>query len=285
MPRSILIRYFANIINPLWRYSRTNRNFLIMVKTMKRFLFLVIIVFSTTLFADERGDVRAQLEPKGFLYGFGLGVSKEIYQGYDRRIIPLPILGYRSEKLAIYGPFISYEVLEFNDIEIEALASPRFQGFDDSDSDIFIGMDKRKFSMDAGLSAKYERDNWKISVSALYDILSRSDGYELKAKLGRAFQSGPVFFEPNISVSYLDKNHVDYYYGVREHEATVDRPYYLGQDAMNAGIGISVATPILLGGFTQFAVDYNWYDTSITQSPIVEDKHNISFRLLFSKFF
>ena len=112
-----------------------------MTNPMKRILFLLIIVFTTPLFADERGDVRAQLEPKGFLYGFGLGVSKEIYQGYDRRVIPLPILGYRSDKLAIYGPFLSYEVLEFNDIEIEALASTRFQGFDDSDSDIFIGMD------------------------------------------------------------------------------------------------------------------------------------------------
>ena len=49
---------------------------------------------------------------------------------------------------------------------------------------------------------------------AVHDILDRSGGYELQAKLGKVFRNGPVY-EPNLSVSYLDKDHVDYYYGVR----------------------------------------------------------------------
>lgn len=242
-------------------------------------------LIATSLHADERGEVRAQLEPNGFLYGFGLGVNKEIYKGYDRRVIPLPILGYRGEDLTVYGPFVSYEMLEMNDIEFQVQLSPRFQGFDESDSDFFVGMDARKFSMDAGLGAKYERQNWKISLSVMHDILNKSNGYEMTAKLGRAFKKGPVFFEPNISVSYLDSKHVDYYYGVRAHEATNFRPQYTGDKALNSALGISISTPILFGGFTQLAIDYNLFDNSITDSPLVEDNTNISFRLLFSKFF
>ena len=159
------------------------------------------VFFSANTFADERGDVRAQLEPKGYLYGIGLGLSQEIYKGYNRRVIPLPILGYRGEKLSVYGPFVSYELLELGDVELEVQASPRFQGFDESDSDIFLGMEERDFSMDLGANLKYERDNWKLSVGFLRDIFNKSDGLELKAKIAKAFKFGPIFFEPNLSIN------------------------------------------------------------------------------------
>lgn len=243
------------------------------------------VFFSANTFADERGDVRAQLEPKGYLYGIGLGLSQEIYKGYDRRVIPLPILGYRGEKLSVYGPFVSYELLELGDVELEVQASPRFQGFDESDSDIFLGMEERDFSMDLGANLKYERDNWKLSVGFLRDIFNKSDGLELKAKIAKAYKFGPIFFEPNLSISHLDKNHVDYYYGVRDFEVTKSRALYQGDSAINQSIGFSVSTPIFFGGFTQLAIDYTMFDSSITDSPLVERNNNLSMRLLFSKFF
>ena len=62
------------------------------------------------------------------------------------RVIPLPILGYRGDRLSVLGPFVSYDVLNQRDgIKLSAQASPRFQGFDSSDSDVFIGMDERDF--------------------------------------------------------------------------------------------------------------------------------------------
>ena len=207
-------------------------------------LIFLSLLFCSNVFADERGADRAELEPNGFLYGFGLGVDKEIYKGYDRRVIPLPIIGYRGDDLSIYGPFLIYDMAEVADIEFQVLVSPRFQGFDDSDSDIFIGMEPRKFSMDAGLGAKYERNNWRVSSPAVHDILDRSGGYELQAKLGKVFRNGPVFYEPNLSVSYLDKDHVDYYYGVRANEVTDTRSFYQGKAAVNTAIGFSVSTPI-----------------------------------------
>ncbi|QTL34339.1 MipA/OmpV family protein [Pseudoalteromonas viridis] len=234
---------------------------------------------------DERGAARAQLEPKGFLYGIGLGVSEEIYQGYDRRVIPLPILGYRGDKLSVLGPFISYEVLEVNDIEILLQAAPRFQGFDESDSDVFKGMAERDFSMDAGIGIKYERSNWKLNVSAVHDVLDKSDGYELSGGVAKVFKSGPFFYEPSLKVSYLDSNHVDYYYGVRQAEVTNTRAYYQGDNATNLALGFSVSTPMFFGGFTQLAFDYTWFDDSITDSPLIDSDSSFAVRLLFSKFF
>lgn len=234
---------------------------------------------------QQRGKAREVVEPYGFLYGFGLGLSREIYQGFDRRVIPLPILGYRSEKLEVYGPFVSYDVFEAKAVEFSVKLAPRFQGTDEDDSDVFIGMDERKFSMDLGVGVSYQKQNWKTTASAMFDVLGRSDGYELEFQVGRVFGYGPVFVEPSISVSYLDDKHVDYYYGVREYEVAENRGFYQGKSAVNTAVGISVSTPIFFGGFTQLALDYTWYDSSITDSPIVEDDTNLSLRFLFSKMF
>lgn len=234
---------------------------------------------------ENRGDNRERIEPKGFLYGIGIGLNQEPYKGFDYRFIPLPILGYRSENFSVLGPFVTYDALSFGDIEITLQAAPRFQGFDESDSDIFANMDERKFSMDAGIGVKYERNDWKINFTGMADILGRSDGYQLKTNIGRVFRKGPIFFEPNLSVSYLDDNHVDYYYGVKAHEVNPNTYQYSGESTVNTTLGFSVATPIFLEGFTRIAIDHTWYGSGITDSPLVDEKRSWGARLLFSKFF
>lgn len=246
----------------------------------------VLTLLSTNVVAAEsRGDARERIEPKGFIYGLGLGISQEIYKGYDYRVIPLPIIGYRGEDLSILGPFISYDAFEFSDIKIAIKSAPRFQGFDDSDSYVFENMDERKFSMDAGLGLSYQKKDWKIGLSGMFDVLGRSKGYEAKANISRVFRYGPLFFEPSASFSYVDSNHVDYYYGVKANETNEFIRQYTGKSALNTTLGFSVSTPVFLGGFTQVVIDYTLYDAAITDSPLVEDDTNLGIRLLFSKFF
>lgn len=248
--------------------------------------FLIVVLLSTTVYADgTRGDVRERIEPKGFLYGLGLGINQEIYSGYDYRVIPLPIIGYRGDNFRVLGPFVSYDAFSFSEFELALQVAPRFQGFDESDSFIFENMQERKFSMDAGLGLSYEKKDWKVGLSSMFDVLGRSNGYEAKANISRVFRKGPLFFEPSLSVSYLDSDHVDYYYGVKANETNEFTSKYLGKSALNTTFSLSLSTPIFLDGFTRIVVDYTWYDSAITNSPLVEDESNISVRFLFSKFF
>ena len=247
---------------------------------------ITVLLLSTHLLAKEgRGDARERIEPHGYLYGLGVALNQEIYKGYDYRFIPLPIIGYRAENFRILGPFVSYDALQISDVEITLQAAPRFQGYDDSDSYIFENMDERNFSMDVGAGLTYERKNWKIGFSGMFDVLGRSKGYELKTNISKVFNTGPIFYEPRISVSYLDAKHVDYYYGVKTNEVNRHTFEYIGKAAINSTVSFSVSTPILLGGFTMLAFDYTLFDSSITDSPIVGDSGSFSARLLFSKFF
>lgn len=248
---------------------------------------LALLLLSSAIAADvaERGESRAQIEPEAFIYGAALGVRREIYIDYDNRVIPLPILGYRGEKLRVFGPFVNYEMYRAGAFGVDAKLSPRFGGFDESDSDIFDGMEERKFSMDLGLGLTWQRDDWKLELAGLYDVLDRSDGREWRASLGRAFRVGKVFLEPTIGVSYLDSRHVDYYYGVDESEAASFRPAYLGKSALNRNLGISLVTPAWFDGLTRISVENTWYDSAISDSPLTDADSSLGIYIAFSKFF
>ncbi len=233
----------------------------------------------------ERGENRARLEPRGFIYGAALGIEREVYDGFERRVVPLPVLGYRGENLTVFGPFVSWEIAEFGDIEVDLQLSPRFDGFDESDSDVFEGMEEREFSMDVGFSLGYERNDWKIEAASLHDALDRSDGRELTLGLARVFRRGPLFIEPEIGLSYLDRRHVDYYFGVAEAEAVSFRPAYDGDSALNTTLGITLFTPAFLGGLTRIGIENTWFDDSIADSPLTDTDSSLSIYIAFSRFF
>ena len=232
-----------------------------------------------------RGEIRERIEPKGWLWGGALGIRREIYKDFDRRVIPLPIIGYRGEKLQVYGPFANYEFLNVRNWAISGVVSPRFSGFDESDSDVFAGMDDREFSMDAGLGIGYQIDNWKLELTGLHDILNRSDGNEVTLEFGRVFRAGPLFIEPRIGLSYLDDNHVDYYYGVAESEVIAGRPAFEGKASLNTTFGVSFVTPIYFNGLTRFAIQNTWFDSNITDSPLTDSSAGVEYFISFSRLF
>lgn len=235
--------------------------------------------------AADRGENRERIEPSGYIYGGALGLRREIYIDYDRRVIPLPVIGYRGEKLQVFGPFVRYELLRRDALSFNARLSPRFGGFDESDSDIFEGMEDREFSMDVGLGMTYERNDWKIEAAGLRDLLDRSNGRELSLQLGRAFRLGSVFIEPTVGLSYLDRRHVDYYYGVDESEVASSRPAYDGKSARNTELGINFVSRSLLGGLTRISIENTWYDSAISDSPLTDADSSLSLIISFAKFF
>jgi outer membrane protein len=254
------------------------------MKKIHKILILSLFFLSFYTFSQQQ-IASVTPEKSNFLYGVGLGINKEIYKGYSSRTMPLPLIGYRGENLSIFGPFVSYKLKEVNHFTVSAKLSPRFQGFDQSDSYIFKGMEKRKNSLDVGISVDYKKNDWNIGLSSMFDVLNRSNGYEIKSRFGRTYKFGPIFFEPSISLSLLDKHHVDYYYGVSKSEINQDRVFYRGKSALNKHIGLSISTPVLLGGYTRLNIEHTWFDKNMTQSPLVDNETSINLLLLFTKSF
>ena len=256
------------------------------MKSHSKALMLCMLSFPVYAFSqDFLGTEGEQKNKSTFLYGLGASVSTEIYKGYSTRVTPLPLIGYKGEKLTVLGPFISYKVTQYQDFTVSAKLAPRFQGYDESDSDIFIGMKERKNSLDAGFGIEYAHNDWKMAFTSMFDVLDRSNGVEVKSTLGRSYRVGPVFIEPSVSLSYVDENHVDYYYGVNESEINQDREAYRGDSALNKSLALSVATPMFFGGLTRMNIEYTWFDKNITNSPLVDSNSSVNLMLLFSKNF
>lgn len=249
------------------------------------FVGLILCLMSTVLIAQTDGQKAKKSQQSGFLYGAALGIQREIYKDFDRRVVFFPIIGYSGEKLQVYGPFVSYSLIRKGIFEFLAQAKPRFAGYDESDSDVFEGMEDRKPSLDFGLGLNYEKDHWKIEVSSLHDVLDRSNGTELSTKIGKTFRVGPVFVEPAIGLSYLDSNFVGYYYGVEASEANGNRPEYDGDSAINTTLGVTFSTSVFLGGFTRFGIENDWLDSSLIDSPLTDTDTNLRIFLSFTKFF
>lgn len=251
------------------------------LRAFLRILFGSSLLLSCAAFAQQS---RSAEPSQGFLYGVGVGVNQEIYRGYKRRMIPLPLVGYRGEKLSVYGPFVSYELAKANDFSLSAKISPRFAGYDEDDSDAFIGM-KRKSSLDAGFGLQYRIDNWTLDTEVLSDVLGNSNGQEAKLKFSYGLRFGPLQVSPEVGISYSSSKLVNYYYGVQPNEAIAQRPAYRAGAAVNYHTGVAFSTPVLFGGMTRLGVQYHWYDNNIANSPLTDRDSGVSAFLAWSRFF
>ena len=244
----------------------------------------VITLSSFTVHADATNQ-QARTEPRGFIYGVGVGLNQELYQDYRRRVVPIPIVGYRGERLSVYGPFVSYDVIKGEHMTVSLRLAPRFAGVDESDSPVFAGMEKRKTSMDVGAGIQLNHQNWRYEVAILADALNNSNGYEINSAVSYRYQTGPFFIEPKLSVYHSDRKMVNYYYGVRPEEATEQRPAYQAGSVINYGTGISVATPIFSGGMTRLGLEHRWYGDSIADSPLTDRRRGFQLFFSYSRFF
>lgn len=267
-------------------YNQNTRNILI-TKALVGLIFAYCLAFNTAVAQSEqqRGEARNRVEPEGFLYGIGIALKGEIYQGFDQREIVIPFIGYRGERFQFYGPFVRYNFFENNGLKVSARIRPVFAGYSESDSDVFQGMDERESTLYLGLGLNYEKDNWKFELTGGQDALNRSDGSVLIASIGKLFRQGSIFVEPAIGINYFDQKHVDYYYGVASSETTTSRAAFDGDEAVNTQLSLSFITPMFFEGLTRLSFENTWFDSSITDSPLTDDDTSLTLFFSFSKFF
>jgi len=243
-------------------------------------IFITLLFINLNLAAQENNKKL----PTGFIYGAGVAYQQQIYKGFDQRTIAIPLLGYVGEKLNVFGPFINYSLLRKNDWSFDLNLAPRFSGYDEGDSDFFIGMQKRKDSLDAGFTVKYNPNKWSYQLKALTDVLSNSKGSEFEINITRKFRYKFLTVEPALSVQHYDKNLSNYYYGVMQDEVALLRPSYQASSTINKSLKLSVYSPIPIG-LVRLDLTNNWFGSEITNSPLVDSKQALSARLFFVTYF
>ena len=255
---------------------------------MKRavLVFLLLWLYMPSIgFAQGQPPEGVRQGPQlGWFYGAGLMVSEKYYMGSGARILPIPLIGYKGERLNIYGPFVRYDVIQEDSVTVDIRLAPRFDGFDIDDSIIFNGMTERKWSIDGGVGVQFRVDNWKLSNTVVFDILSRSKGLEASTAISYVFRDRGLSIEPRVGIRWQDANMIDYYYGVQAGEATNPRPQFTGKSSWIVEAGVTLANSFDWGR-GQMQMSHEWVDDAVFNSPLVDKNKAFKLMINLSRYF
>ncbi|NVJ64156.1 MAG: MipA/OmpV family protein [Flavobacteriaceae bacterium] len=231
---------------------------------MKKCLYLLPVIVVTTganiAIADEFG------------LGIGTSVKQKEYIGFDTETNVIPIVYYQNDYVRILGTNIDISLTEQQDFSGALRIKLGFgDGYDHTESPYLSGMKARENSVWIGPTAEYRSQYGTFSADILIDSLSESEGFQANLTYSRAFSvSDRIVIEPSISLSWLSKEYVDYYYGITQAEATADRPFYQADATLN--MGASLDFKYLLSRHQQawLGLSYNALGSEIKNSPIVD---------------
>jgi len=244
---------------------------------------MVLAVVSVGLFAGAacvaaEPDVEREMEAQKARISLGAGavVTSKPYVGVNAGVYPIPMFAYEGRRLYLRGVAMGYRFLAGRDWSVAPVLWPRFDGYQEQDSSALWGMDDRDVTLDAG-AAFTLRGDWGVLGAALVtDILGKHDGQELELSYSKPLRWDNWTIAPAAGLRWQSSDLVDYYYGVRDEEARPGRPAYDADGAVNPFVALRVQRPLgrkwtLLG-----AVQYEWFDDEIGDSPIVDEKYDIT---------
>jgi len=120
-------------------------------------------------------------------------------------------------------------------VQLDLFLAPRFLGFEEDDSDALEGLEDRKLSADLGGRATWRSRRLEVELSATRDILGRSRGETAGLTLRVPVNVGKWRLVPGAGPQWWSADFVDYYVGVRPHEARPGRPAYEGRSTVHWG--------------------------------------------------
>lgn len=181
-------------------------------------------------------------------FGLGVGLShvQSPYRGVSSSPNTLPAYinyeGKRGYFRGIEGGLHLWSQGERgNKFTISALGALRMDGYKADDSDYLQDMEKRKWSLDAGLGLAVQKGYNRFSARVVADTLRRHKGYS--AGVGYAYIM-PItrnfILIPAGHATWQSDNLLDYYYGVKTHETNAQ----LGRDAYQAKGGVQLRTSL-----------------------------------------
>lgn len=190
------------------------------------------------LLAAAPALAQQQPPPTLLMGGIGVGVSQAPYRDVDARTRVLPLVVYENAWLSVALPSASLKLGNAGPVALRLKARYGFEGYEADDSAFLAGMDKRRGGLWLGPALAWRSPVGQLSFEWLGDSLGRSKGSQWQLQWERRLEFGDLTLTPRLALHGLDRNYVDYYYGVKPHEATAARPAFAGDSARQTELGL-----------------------------------------------
>ncbi|MFW7522766.1 outer membrane protein OmpV [Vibrio ostreicida] len=175
----------------------------------------------------------------------GAGVS-DLFKGQKHNATVLGNFGYQGEDFNATLQSLNYRFLGNTGDMFNMSGYLGTSGlmYDHSASDFLKGMDKRKASLDLGVNADFHLAQGTISTYAQHDVTNTYGGYLAGVTYYLPMSFGRADIVPFAGLAYQNKDYVDYYFGVKDTEATQARKAYKGSGDVSYNVGYKFIMPV-----------------------------------------
>jgi len=240
-------------------------------------LALFICLASQPAFATSDPLTSIIATPGGAGMGFATRMEYSPYRGGGIRHDLVPVYLYEGKYAYLHGYRVGLKLYDGEDNRFDVFVAHRFEGFPyDKIPASLTGMTARSPEADFGVS--YQRSGtWgAVYTEYLHDITGASTGNELRLGYNYEWQRGRWRLRPQLMLAARDAKLNDYYYGVRPGEATAIRPAYQPGSGINGQIGLYGAYALTERWRLLAGVSATHWATGVRNSPIVDNRTQIS---------
>lgn len=230
-----------------------------------------------------------QAEAEKGQFGIGLSTSNRLsfYEGDSgEHVIEIhPHLQYRGERFNILGDTMAYNFSNAPGFRMEVIGKAENRGYDAGSLDVLKGMADRDMSVDVGGRVALHTGMGLLSADVTTDASGTHKGQTIDVRFGPDLYKQQWNGSRELSLGVLagikweSDEVVNYYYGVRDSEATANRAAYQGKAAVTPYVGLdarlSLTPHITLDG----NILYQNHPDEIADSPIVDSDQSVEANL------
>ena len=254
----------------------------------------------TCLVLPMAGVAFAQEDAPTSAVGAGVGVIAEPYAELDDDLVyyPVPVLNLFEGRLSLWGTTANVRLYQNENWEVAATGKYRVGGYDADDSPVFVGMEDREATVEAGGKVTYDIDDTiYLSLGATHDVLDEHGGFEVTGQAPYALSPWKgAQVTPLVGVAFRSEDMSDYYYGVDDDEALViadfagsgeayDRYAYAPGETMTPYMGISYRQAITRDWAVFLNARHEFLPDEVEDSQLVDDDGRTSAGIALARLF
>jgi outer membrane protein len=184
----------------------------------------------------------------------------------------IPAVTYVGERLQWFGPILRYGIAGSGKLRLAAAAEYRIRAYEETDSDVLLGLGDREDTLLGGLALQYEIGRgFELEARYQHDVLDRIGGGMASMRLSRGIPWGPATFVPQVAWNWLDEDMSNHDFGVPPGAATPTRPAYRLSSTTSYEAGVGVFVELSEDWRIIVNIAGERLDDDVTASPIVED--------------
>jgi outer membrane protein len=188
----------------------------------------------------------------------------------------VPVVSARYKRFFFEGIRGGFDFLNTEKWRGSVLAQAQFKGLEPDDSPFLQGMETRRKSADGVLELGFRGRPVGFRAAFVKDLLGRSHGEEVTLQAVTGAPLGNLLILAAFGPRWLSDDRVDFYYGVRPAEATLERPAYQGSASWNWDFSLSAI--VRFKDKWSFLTIFNreGFGSPIKDSPLIEQNAGYS---------